>query len=63
MPGNISDVVPKADVENAIRWDFALWEKKQPNKQPGERVEGKAVLKSAEAEGVIRKSGLQLAWK
>lgn len=39
MPGNISDIVPKADVENAIRWDFALWKKQnkteqtKPNKQ------------------------------
>ena len=42
--------------------EILLSGKKNP-KQPGERVEGKAVLKSAEAEGVIRKSVLQLAWK
>lgn len=42
--------------------EIMLSGKKKKN-QPGERVEGKAVLKSAEAEGGIRKSVLRLAWK
>lgn len=41
MPGNISDTVPKADVENAIRWDFALWGKKPQRTKQMEGWKGK----------------------